>query len=225
MTTFSDSFTRANETPLTSPNWQTLTSSGGFVGAGLNLASNAVTAPATGNPNFSAITTTAMTASKTQFAQATFTTSPTGFATMGVIVNGRITASGSNGFTLAYSQAGGEVIIIRWTSNFEFANSDLDAGAGTTTFSQAATFANGDIIRLECEDKGVTDYVSLRAYKNGVIIGSEVIASYPTATAAGQPGLFSDAAANGVMDSFNGGDISAAASAKLLSMLNNQAGF
>jgi len=144
---------------------------------------------------------------------------------MGLLVNGRIATSGSNGFTVAYSQANGTVDIIRWTSNFEFPNTDLDAGAGTTTFSQSASFANGDVLRFECEDKGVTDYVSLRVYKNGTIIGAEVVASYPTATAAGQPGLFSDAAANGVMDSFSGGDISAAASAKLLSMLNNQAGF
>lgn len=197
---FSDNFNRANETPLGAPNWETITSSGGFVGAGVNLSSNGLGAPAPAGANFSAVKLSAFSPSKTQFSQITFTTTPTGFTAMGVACNLRVTTSGANGFVLNYTAAAGEINIHRWSSDFEFENSPA-------LLTVSTSFSSSDTLRIECEDKGVADTISIRAYKNGVQLGTEVTGSYLTSYSAGQLGVYSDGAATGVMDNFVGGDI------------------
>lgn len=202
MATFSDLFTRAPETPLAGPNWEALTS--GFTAAGLNLVSNSVSAPAGTGPCFNAVKTAAYSPSRTQLAECPLTTVNAGVG-IGPACNLR-TGSGTNGFTLTYDAFNGELLITRWTSNFEFYS---------IVANVAASVSASDVLRLECEDKGVADTLSLRMYKNGTQVGTEYTATFATAHGAGQIGLSGESGGTGVVDSFNGGDLTTAISGDL----------
>lgn len=197
MTIFSDSFTRANESPLADTDWEVISDT--FTGAGLNLISNAVACPATGsNPNFNAVKKATITPGRSQKSQYTLTIKNT-VDVIGAVVNLR-TGSGINALAVTYDDGSGNIQVISWNSHFEFYNVVFDHVPNTTV-------ANNDIIRIECEDKGVTDTLSIRVYQNNVLIGTEFTTTFQTANGAGQIGVWGGNGGNGIIDNYSGGDL------------------
>jgi len=166
----------------------------------LSLTSNALVSPGA-TDNISAVKTTAYSPNKTQFAKFTLTTVNTS-GQLGPAVNLRNGSGRCNGFGLSWDQGSGELLIVRWTGNFEFYS---------VPYSVSTSISANDDISLECTDNHATsaDTVKLRIYKNGVQIGTEQTSTYEDSFGAGQIGAWSSGTSNGVLDNFNGGDISA----------------
>jgi hypothetical protein len=209
MTIVSDLFGRAPETPVGGPTWQSLSPVGwnNAGGSGLNLSSNALVSPGA-TDNISAVNTTAYPPNKTQFAEVKLTTVNTSGA-IGPAVNLRNGTGRCNGFGVSWDDGAGALSIFRWTGNFEFYS---------VSYSISSTISVNDVIRLECTDNNAisANTVKLRIYKNGTLVGAEQTLTFEDSFGAGQIGVWSSGAGNGVIDEFNGGDLITAATSLLV---------
>lgn len=178
-----DTFTRANETPLASP-WTTAGDTGTFV-----LASNAVTY---GNQNNdTSYYTTAVSSITDQYSQAVCSTASSGGGGIGPGVGVRM-ATSQNYYRLVADHGG--------TNNWELGK--RVASTYTVLWDRTQSWTNGDVFYLEVQ--GTT----LIAKRNGVAIGASTSDS---ALAAGRPGLsYSSSAFTSTMDTWEGGNFAVA---------------
>lgn len=162
MTTASDNFNRANETPLATP-WANC------YGSGMNLASNAATSTAsTDKGSFY----NSGTWGANQSAEGTVGALASNAAYSGVLVRANGSGNAFQVYTDGVSGAA-HTAFARW-----------DAGTTTELGGIATTFTAGDVIKLEVS--GTSGSITLTAYKNGTQVGQLTNQTGPNS---GNPGL------------------------------------
>jgi len=185
-----DTFTRANETPLAG-NWTTVTSETAF-----NLASNAIT-PSNLNNDCGAYRND-ITPPNDQYSQLVLTVTNTGGGGQGLGVACRIATGARTYYRVVADHASP-------SANVELGK--MIAGAFTVIWSRSATFTNGDALRLEVQ--GTT----LRVYIAGVQVGADATDS---AIASGRFGIsYSSVCTAATGDNWEGGDFGGAATSAL----------
>jgi len=181
----SDSFTRANETPLASP-WVNLV----IDTVSLRLASNHVDSP---NYNRDALAYYSATWPNDQYAQAKITVSGSAGGGQGAGVAVRIDGTGANYYRAVIDHAA--------SNNVEVAR--VVSSSYTALGQRTTAFTDGDTLRLEVS--GTTLTVKLNGSQLGATFSDSNISS-------GSAGIFfSSVETSATWDDFEGGDVGGAA--------------
>lgn len=189
MATASDSFNRANETPLVG-NW---TSFGGAGSAGWNLSGNIVVPSDTSQDELAMWNANSFGAD--QFSEGALTEASTSSGTgPGFFLRGTGTVYASwTGYRMAVNKG--------TTLTVEIGRTNSGSFSSLATFN-VASWTSGDIWRYE-----IAGFV-LKVYRNGSLVGSFDDSASGSKIASGQLGLFySSTGSTPSIDNWNGGDL------------------
>ena len=205
MTTFSISASgHATETPLGTP-WEVLGPSG------VNANGTVFTGAGT-NPSMSGYLNSVTNFGDDQYCEITWSGTLVAADNVGVGARGQNGGSGFTGYIASNHAGDGRTYVLKYVN-----------GTPTTIANPTATFANP--LRVSVTTSGANALIAVT--NNGTHITGSPFTDSTSPIAGGQPTIYYDRdniGANGIT-LVAGGDVGGSVSAKLLSMINNQAGF
>lgn len=192
MTVVTDSFNRANETPLASP-WQVITGKNNFL-----LSSNTATPNGLGTDAIM-LHTGMPTTTGDQYAQAAVTVvGTTSEAGLGLFLRGATSGLAPGGYWIITNDLTNNCIYIAsFVSGSYLLLAQRDTGSG---------WADGDVLRAEI--RGIDLAATIKVLKNGVQVGADIVPNVTTNADTGRPGIaYSSALTSASLDNFEAGDL------------------